>query len=365
MKKNDTTKNSSLDISTTKDTRVLYQKYRPADFSEVRGQDHIVSVLKASIASGNISHAYLFSGPRGTGKTSLARIMARDLGIADHDTYEIDAASHRQVADIDELREQVRTMPYDSPYKMIILDEVHMLSNHAFNALLKTLEEPPRHALFILATTEPEKVPETIHSRCQVFSLHQPNRTVLHDMILDVAKKEKIALEESGADMIALVADGSFRDALSTLQKVAVLGRDGKITGEEVSRVTGAPSRELIESLVQAISKRDIETILETLEKARQQSIDPYFLGDLLLLALQRILLIRFSSRSHTRLKKELGDEQFDSLSVYRGAEGKEINAEIVHRILTAQIECTNLRTSYAPLELALLQLFCDTSKIT
>src|SRR5574343_274356 len=148
----------------------LYTKYRPNNFDEVLGQDHIVNAVRGAISAGKVSHAYLLSGPRGTGKTTIARIIARELGTSVNDIYEMDAASNRKIEDARDIRESVRTMPFDSKYKVYILDEVHMLTKEAWNALLKTLEEPPEYVVFILATTELSKVPETIISRCQTFT---------------------------------------------------------------------------------------------------------------------------------------------------------------------------------------------------
>ena len=168
----------------------LYRKYRPQSLDDVIGQDHIVKVIEGSLKQGNISHAYLFFGSRGTGKTSVARIIARELETGPTDIHEIDAASNRGIDDIRALREEVRTLPFDSKYKVYIVDEVHMLTKEAFNALLKTLEEPPAHVIFILATTEMDKVPETILSRCQVFTFHRPTETILRKMAQEIAKKE-------------------------------------------------------------------------------------------------------------------------------------------------------------------------------
>src|SRR6056297_1764313 len=175
-------------------TSALYRKYRPESFADVRDQDHIVSALEGAIKKGEIPHALLFSGTRGTGKTTLARIFAHEIGTSDIDLYEIDAASNRGIDDIRELKEAVHTLPYESEQKVYIIDEVHMLTKEAFNALLKTLEEPPAHVVFILATTEVEKLLDTILSRCQVFQFRAPSRAVLAEMVTEIARKEGFSL---------------------------------------------------------------------------------------------------------------------------------------------------------------------------
>ncbi|MDO8659852.1 MAG: DNA polymerase III subunit gamma/tau, partial [Candidatus Parcubacteria bacterium] len=198
----------------------LYRKYRPKNFKEVLGQDHIVKILESSVETNKVSHAYLFVGTRGTGKTSVARIFAMSIGVSANDMYEIDAASNRGIEDIKELRDGARVLPFDSKYKVYIIDEVHMLSKDAWGALLKTLEEPPKHVIFILATTELQKVPETIISRCQVFTFKKASDAICKKMLLDVAKKENFEMDAGSAELLAILADGSFRDALGELQKV-------------------------------------------------------------------------------------------------------------------------------------------------
>ena len=207
--------------SDSKDNNIaLYRKYRPESFDDVIGQDHIVKAISGSLEAGKVAHAYLLCGPRGTGKTTIARIIARSLGSSVNDIYEMDAASNRGIDDVRAIRESVHTLPFDSKYKVYILDEVHMFTKDAWNALLKTIEEPPAHVIFILATTELEKIPETIISRCQSFTFKKPTDAILSTVITNVAKKEGYTLEEGGAELIALLSDGAFRDALGTLQKI-------------------------------------------------------------------------------------------------------------------------------------------------
>ncbi len=220
----------------------MYRTYRPKTFAEVRGQEEVVSVLEAAIKKGDVAHAYLFAGGWGTGKTSMARILARALDTSDEDIYEMDAASNRGIDEIRELREGVSTMPFNSKYKFYIIDEAHALTKDAWGAFLKTLEEPPAHAIFVLATTELDRVPETIQSRCQVFRFKKPSHEILKKLVLDVAKKEGVSLESAGAELIALAGDGSFRDTLGTLQKALTISGDATLTEAEIAKVVGAPS---------------------------------------------------------------------------------------------------------------------------
>ncbi len=215
-------------------TQALYRKYRPLGWDAVRGQEHIVETLQSSIKLGNVAHAYLFFGSRGTGKTTVARIVARELGTSDNDIFEMDAASNRGIDDIRELRENISTLPFDSKYKVYIIDEAHMLTKEAWNAMLKTLEEPPAHVVFILATTELEKVPETIVSRCQVYTFKKPTMATLRDLAIDTAKSEGFTLEPAGADLVALLGDGSFRDMYGMLQKAIAGSVDKKISLKEI-----------------------------------------------------------------------------------------------------------------------------------
>ena len=181
----------------------LYRKYRPQTFADVIGQDHIVKILEAQTKSGDVSHAYVFAGTRGTGKTSVARIFAHAIGTSANDIYEIDAASNNGVDEMRALNESVNTLPFESKYKVYILDEVHMLSKSASNALLKTLEEPPAHVIFILATTEIHKILDTVLSRCEVYTFKKPTQEVLKKVAMTVAKKAGCMIDEPSAELVA------------------------------------------------------------------------------------------------------------------------------------------------------------------
>ena len=241
-------------MATPNESTVLYRKYRPKTFAEVVGQSHVVDVLESAIQGKKTAHAYLFFGPRGTGKTSIARIFASALGAGPTDIIEIDAASNTGVDDIRELRDTVASMPFSSPVKVYIIDGVHMLSKSAFNALLKTLEEPPAHVVFILATTEKEKVPETVISRCQAFTFKMPSKDALKKFVMDVAKKEDKPIDAPSAEIVAQFGDGSFRDSLVHLQQVLTSAGAGTVDAKEVARLIGAPAFELVNDFITAIA---------------------------------------------------------------------------------------------------------------
>lgn len=335
----------------------LYRAYRPQSFKDVLGQDEVVKPLEAQIAFGKIGHAYLFAGSRGLGKTSIARIFARELGTHERDVYEIDAASHTQVEHMRELIDSVYTLPFASKYKVYILDEAHMLSKNAWNALLKTLEEPPAHVIIILATTELEKVLETVRSRCQVFRFRKPSRAGLTKLILSVGKKEGIAIEQSAAELVAMLGDGSYRDALSVLEKALSAGSTGALSREEVERVTGAPKHALVQSLVQALSEGNADAALTAVRRASDDSIDMQLYLTLVLEYLRQILLIRHAPELNKEIKEELGED------VYKEAEAlaKAPESKITHNTLRAFLDAASrIRFSPIPalsLELAVLEV--------
>jgi DNA polymerase III subunit gamma/tau len=258
--------------------QALYRKNRPKKLSEVVGQDHITSTLANAIKKGSISHAYLFTGPKGVGKTSVARILAHEINSLQYtddsmhlDIIEIDAASNRRIDEIRELRERANIAPVSAKYKVYIIDEVHMLTREAFNALLKTLEEPPAHVVFILATTEAHKLPETIVSRTQRFTFKPIATETIKNHLDIIAKQENIDITEKALWLIARHGDGSFRDSISLLDQIA--GINGKIGEEYVLSMLGIPSEEVINELVKSLDSYNAEIIIRILNQLEEQGI--------------------------------------------------------------------------------------------
>lgn len=271
----------------------LYRRWRPQDFDTLVGQHAVKTALSNALASGRIAHAYLFTGPRGTGKTSTARILAKALNCdkgptahpcgeclnceriaagASMDVIEIDAASNRGIDEIKSLRDQTAYSPVNGRYKVFIIDEVHMLSTEAFNALLKTLEEPPAHVIFILATTDPHKIPATIHSRCQRFDFRRVTVEEITDHLAMVAEKSGINADREALRLIAIQSEGGMRDALSLLDQCGVMAQ--QITAETVREVLGIVGRETLRQLVGAIGKQDLSATLAKLNFLLEQGKD-------------------------------------------------------------------------------------------
>ncbi len=341
----------------------LYRTHRPATFADVVGQEQVTRPLEEAAKAKKIAHAYLFAGSRGLGKTSIARIFASAIGCTENDLYEIDAASNNSVEDIRALTEGVYTLPFASPYKVYILDEVHMLSKGAWNAFLKTLEEPPAHAVFILATTELEKVPETVQSRCQVFEFKKPTRATLAKMVAAIAKKEGYTLDADAADLVAMLGDGSYRDALSVLQKV-ISGAEGKlITRGSVEAATGAPKRELVHALIGALAGGERGHALAAIENAAKSGADMKLFLELVLESLRSALLLRYAPELRASLQSELGADEFSALDKITTHENVGFTKpNITHATMLAFLTAAD-RIRYAPipalpLELAVLELF-------
>ncbi len=273
--------------------QVLYRKYRPKVFSDVYGQDHVTSTLKNEIVNGRVSHAYLFTGSRGTGKTTCAKILAKAVNCPEskngepcnecevckglengtvYDVVEIDAASNNGVDNIRELREDVKYTPTKGKYRVYIIDEVHMLSAGAYNALLKTLEEPPEHVIFILATTDVQKLPATILSRCQRFDFKRIQPETMAERLNVVSKAEGLELDSDAAVLIARIADGALRDGLSVLDQCA--GRSRHITSGLVSEVAGLAGREALYQLSDCISSHNTNEAINVISSLYENSYD-------------------------------------------------------------------------------------------
>ncbi len=335
----------------------LYRKYRPTAWKDVLGQEHVVDVILGSLKNVGVSHAYLFSGPRGTGKTSVARILAAEVGCVGYDLYEMDAASNRGIEDIQSLKEAVSTLPFESAYKVYIIDEVHMLSRPAFDALLKTIESPPSFVIFILATTELHKVPETIISRCQHFSFKKPSEELLKKMILEVAKSEGYEIEKEAASLMAMLGDGSFRDAHGILQKVIGASGDLSLPASLVLKVTGLPDGKIVEKIINAVVSKDTEAALLLVKKAVDANIDMKVFIKLLLRTLRLVMLNVYAPAILKELDEELSPDRRLFFEEMKPFVGKTINSSLLLSLIEAYEKIDQTSLPQLPLELALIKI--------
>lgn len=306
----------------------LYRKFRPAKFSELVGQEHITKTIKNQILSDRVGHAYLFNGGRGTGKTSIAKILARAvncLNLQDGepcneceicksaldgsltDIVEMDAASNNSVEDVREIREAVNFLPTKAKYRVYIIDEVHMLSTGAFNALLKTLEEPPKHVKFLLATTEPQKIPATILSRCQRFDFKRISNEDIIKRLKIVCEESKIEISDEALNLIATLAEGGMRDALSILERCNQDGED-KIDENKIRDLVGIPKITYIKQIVESIINYDVDSSLKTIEEIIKEGKDLNNLLWEIIKYVKDILLFKSTGSIQTYTKEEVED---------------------------------------------------------
>jgi len=288
----------------------------------------------------------------------MARIFATELGVSAKDTYELDAASNNSVDDIRDLRESVATLPFEGEYKVYILDEAHMLSKSAFNALLKTLEEPPAYCIFILATTEPEKLPATIHSRAQMHTFNSPSKKELAVVIKNIAEKEGYTLGDGADDLIATLANGSFRDGLSHLQKVLSTAKEKTVLIDEVEHITGAPKGTLLNDVLGGIASDNSEQALTAVSELSKGGADITLSLELLLERARAVLLLRHGGKKAEEiLADQFSKDDLVELKVMADNKETRLKSNAVLELLKAQQQLRTVSIKTLPIELAIIKI--------
>jgi len=357
----------------------LYRKYRPKTFAEIVGQEYTVKILTNAIASGMISHAYLFTGPRGTGKTTMGRLLAKAVNCQNRKQYEpcnqcescqeinkgnsidlieIDAASNRGIDEMRELKNGIRFVPTKSKYKVFIIDEAHMLTNPANNALLKTLEEPPSHAIFVLATTEIYKMIPTIISRCQRFDFRKLRIEEIVKRLETILKKEKIEYEEPALFLIAREATGSIRDAESLLDKViSFSGKNQPIKKEMVKKLLGNVEIELITQFVKYLSEKDAKKAVSFLNESIDKGVNLQQFIKALNSYLREILLLKIDSQFEDSLISGLTAEEKEKIKEFAEKLSSEEIYQFLEKFMAAENKMKYSSIPQLPLELAIVEI--------
>jgi len=358
---------------------VLYRKYRPKTFKELVNQEHVVKTLTNALKLDKVAHAYLFTGVRGTGKTTIARLLAKAVNCQETknsepcnkcqacqeinqgksmDLIEIDAASNRGIDEIRELRDGIKFSPSNLKYKVFIIDETHMLTQPAFNALLKTLEEPPAHAIFILATTEIHKVPQTIISRCQRFDFRKLPLGKIVERLAWIAQQEKVKIEQPALELIALNADGSIRDGESLLGQIMSM-EDKKITLEEVQTILGVTDVKAVQDLVQYLTDKKSGQAISHINQVANQGYDLIQFTKSLIGYLRKMMILKVDPELAKLVTAELTKEQIDVII----EQGEKISSadliKVIHLFIQAGNEIKSADFPQLPLELTVVEC-CD-----
>jgi len=362
--------------------QALYRKYRPKNFDELLGQETNVLILKNAAKSGRIGQAYIFYGPRGTGKTTTARLMAKLLNCekrrtdpefaklgepcnecrecqaidaqASFDVIEIDAASNRGIDEIRNLKESIQTSPAQAEHKVYIIDEAHMLTGASFNALLKTLEEPPRHAAIILATTEFEKLPPTITSRAQRFVFKKPPKATIIEKLSEIAKKEKIKIDEPAIELIAAAGEGSFRDAISLLDQIASLAKS--ITLADAERITGRTGLKKVHGFAERILKKDLRGSLEYLAELSDEGHNLVQFTKDLIHYLRKVLSLRIDPSLEKIMEKDLTKDELAAAKKLGAAADVAFLVSLLKALIRAYSEMRYSPFAAVPLDVMLVE---------